>query len=238
MKAASEAGLFNSRSLEPSLIRTSGGPTHIIAHHRRPYPAGTRMARRQPSSGPAAARRRPGSGSVGSRQAAQARADRVLRRDADGHHQHRRAVRAGHRPVVRAGRGSRRVPWLRAVRRRPPRPSSAGARPAAPMMLVGEQPGDVEDQRGEPFVGPAGKLLDKALAEAGVDPARSYLTNAVKHFAFTRARHPADPPDTQARARGGLPARGWPPSCGPSSRRCWSRSAPPPASRCSGRRSG
>ncbi|HST48331.1 UdgX family uracil-DNA binding protein [Jatrophihabitans sp.] len=57
---------------------------------------------------------------------------------------------------------------------------------AAPMMLVGEQPGDVEDQRGEPFVGPAGKLLDRALAEAGVDPARSYLTNAVKHFAFTR----------------------------------------------------
>jgi uracil-DNA glycosylase family protein len=57
---------------------------------------------------------------------------------------------------------------------------------AAPMMLVGEQPGDSEDLRGEPFVGPAGKLLDRALAEAGIDPARSYLTNAVKHFAFTR----------------------------------------------------
>jgi DNA polymerase len=56
---------------------------------------------------------------------------------------------------------------------------------AAELMLVGEQPGDVEDQRGEPFVGPAGKLLDKALAEAGVDPGRTYLTNAVKHFAFT-----------------------------------------------------
>ncbi|MBV9823042.1 MAG: UdgX family uracil-DNA binding protein [Actinobacteria bacterium] len=56
----------------------------------------------------------------------------------------------------------------------------------APLMLVGEQPGDVEDQRGEPFVGPAGKLLDRALAEAGIDPAGSYLTNAVKHFAFTR----------------------------------------------------
>ena len=53
------------------------------------------------------------------------------------------------------------------------------------MMLVGEQPGDVEDQRGEPFVGPAGKLLDRALAEAGIDPGRSYLTNAVKHFAHT-----------------------------------------------------
>ncbi|MFL6164457.1 MAG: UdgX family uracil-DNA binding protein [Jatrophihabitantaceae bacterium] len=52
----------------------------------------------------------------------------------------------------------------------------------ASMMLVGEQPGDVEDQRGEPFVGPAGKLLDRALAEAGVEPDRTYLTNAVKHF--------------------------------------------------------
>lgn len=56
---------------------------------------------------------------------------------------------------------------------------------AAAMMLVGEQPGDVEDQRGEPFVGPAGKLLNRALAEAGVEPDRTYLTNAVKHFAFT-----------------------------------------------------
>jgi DNA polymerase len=52
----------------------------------------------------------------------------------------------------------------------------------SPMMLVGEQPGDVEDQRGEPFVGPAGKMLDRALAEAGIDPDRTYLTNAVKHF--------------------------------------------------------
>ena len=52
----------------------------------------------------------------------------------------------------------------------------------AAMMLVGEQPGDVEDQRGEPFVGPAGKLLDRALAEAGIDAESTYLTNAVKHF--------------------------------------------------------
>jgi uracil-DNA glycosylase family protein len=52
----------------------------------------------------------------------------------------------------------------------------------SPMMLVGEQPGDVEDQRGEPFVGPAGKMLDRALVEAGVDRAEVYVTNAVKHF--------------------------------------------------------
>ena len=61
-----------------------------------------------------------------------------------------------------------------------------GAGPAdARMMIVGEVPGDQEDRRGEPFVGPAGRLLDRALAEAGIDRSRVYLTNAVKHFAFT-----------------------------------------------------
>ena len=60
----------------------------------------------------------------------------------------------------------------------------AGA-PDADMMLVGEQPGDQEDKAGAPFVGPAGKLLDKALAAAGVDRERLYVTNAVKHFKFT-----------------------------------------------------
>jgi DNA polymerase len=54
-------------------------------------------------------------------------------------------------------------------------------------VLVGEQPGDVEDRRGEPFVGPAGKLLDRAIAEAGLDPGSTYTTNAVKHFKFTAA---------------------------------------------------
>lgn len=52
----------------------------------------------------------------------------------------------------------------------------------APLMLVGEQPGDQEDLAGEPFVGPAGQLLRDALLEAGLDPAEVYLTNAVKHF--------------------------------------------------------
>jgi uracil-DNA glycosylase len=55
----------------------------------------------------------------------------------------------------------------------------------ADMMLVGEQPGDQEDKAGAPFVGPAGKLLDKALAAAAVDRDRLYVTNAVKHFKFT-----------------------------------------------------
>jgi DNA polymerase len=52
----------------------------------------------------------------------------------------------------------------------------------ARLMLVGEQPGDVEDREGEVFVGPAGRLLDRALADAGIDRDDVYLTNAVKHF--------------------------------------------------------
>ena len=54
----------------------------------------------------------------------------------------------------------------------------------ASMVLVGEQPGDVEDRRGEPFVGPAGRLLARALGEIGVEPERCYVTNAVQHFTF------------------------------------------------------
>ena len=54
------------------------------------------------------------------------------------------------------------------------------------MMLVGEQPGDQEDLQGKPFVGPAGRLLERALDEAGIDRRRVYITNAVKHFRFTR----------------------------------------------------
>jgi uracil-DNA glycosylase len=52
----------------------------------------------------------------------------------------------------------------------------------APLMLIGEQPGDREDQAGHPFVGPAGTLLDHVLAEAGIDREQTYVTNAVKHF--------------------------------------------------------
>jgi DNA polymerase len=56
---------------------------------------------------------------------------------------------------------------------------------AARLVFVGEQPGDIEDRRGEPFVGPAGKLLDRAVEAAGLNPADIYTTNAVKHFKFT-----------------------------------------------------
>ena len=55
---------------------------------------------------------------------------------------------------------------------------------SARVVLVGEQPGDQEDRQGRPFVGPAGRLLDRALAEAGLERKTVYLTNAVKHFNF------------------------------------------------------
>ncbi len=54
--------------------------------------------------------------------------------------------------------------------------------PHAPIMLVGEQPGDQEDRAGHPFVGPAGRLLNEALERAGIDRRQTYVTNAVKHF--------------------------------------------------------
>ncbi|MEV8506539.1 UdgX family uracil-DNA binding protein [Actinoplanes sp. NPDC051475] len=54
----------------------------------------------------------------------------------------------------------------------------------ARVVFVGEQPGDVEDQKGLPFVGPAGRLLREAVDDAGIDPGNVYITNAVKHFRF------------------------------------------------------
>ncbi len=56
----------------------------------------------------------------------------------------------------------------------------------AEVMFVGEQPGDEEDRKGRPFVGPAGRLLDAALEAAGIDRRKVYVTNAVKHFKFAR----------------------------------------------------
>jgi DNA polymerase len=57
-------------------------------------------------------------------------------------------------------------------------------KPGARLFLVGEQPGDYEDREGRPFVGPAGRILDRALEDAGIDRAEVYVTNAVKHFRF------------------------------------------------------
>ncbi|GFJ77874.1 hypothetical protein Phou_020540 [Phytohabitans houttuyneae] len=82
----------------------------------------------------------------------------------------------------------------------------------ARVVFVGEQPGDVEDQKGLPFVGPAGHLLRRAVDEAGIDPAHIYITNAVKHFRFEqrgkRRIHQTRTGCTSRRA-----GRGWWPSC-------------------------
>ncbi|MGH9562012.1 MAG: uracil-DNA glycosylase family protein, partial [Terracidiphilus sp.] len=67
--------------------------------------------------------------------------------------------------------------------------SRSTKRVKANLMIVGEQPGDHEDKEGHPFVGPAGKLLDKCLEEAGIDRTKVYVTNTVKHFKWEpRAR--------------------------------------------------
>ncbi len=60
--------------------------------------------------------------------------------------------------------------------------------PRAAIVLVGEQPGDEEDRAGRPFVGPTGRLLDRALTRAGLDRSALYITNAVKHFKWTKDR--------------------------------------------------
>jgi DNA polymerase len=79
-----------------------------------------------------------------------------------------------------------------------------GAGPSdARVMMVGEQPGDQEDLQGAPFVGPAGKILDRAMEEAGIDRREVYVTNAVKHFKFEprgkkRIHKTPDRPETEA----------------------------------------
>ncbi|MFD0540277.1 uracil-DNA glycosylase family protein [Actinomadura luteofluorescens] len=111
--------------------------------------------------------------------------------------------------------------------------------PDGRMLLIGEQPGDQEDRAGRPFVGPAGRVLDRALEEAGIERGDVYVTNAVKHFKFKRQvggkRRIHEPPNA---ARCGRAAPGSSRSCGswtrPSSWR-WGRRR---AGRCSARRSG
>ncbi|HEV7653564.1 MAG TPA: UdgX family uracil-DNA binding protein [Mycobacteriales bacterium] len=80
----------------------------------------------------------------------------------------------------------------------------------ARVFFIGEVPGDVEDRKGEPFVGPAGRLLDRALEEAGIDRGQTYVTNAVKHFRFTlngkRRLHETPGPEHVAACRPWLDA--------------------------------
>ena len=105
---------------------------------------------------------------------------------------------------------------------------SAGAR----LMLVGEQPGDVEDREGRPFVGPAGELLDWALEKAGIDRRRAYVTNVVKHFKWVprgKRRIHSKPSSMEIRRA----CHGSSRSLHSSSRRFWSASVRPQRRRCS-----
>jgi len=82
------------------------------------------------------------------------------------------------RELANAEGECRRCPLYRDATQAVPGEGPSGAH----IMLVGEQPGDKEDRAGKPFVGPAGRVLDAALADAGLDRASTYITNAVKHF--------------------------------------------------------
>ena len=115
---------------------------------------------------------------------------------------------------------------------------SAG--PATPAWCSSaSSPATSEDRQGAPFVGPAGRLLVKAVDEAGIPRDAIYRTNAVKHFRFTQPA-PASDGSTRPRSSGTSPpaARGWSRSCGSSTPRSWSASAPRPCGRCSARRCG
>ena len=106
----------------------------------------------------------------------------------------------------------------------------------APMMLVGEQPGDYEDVASKPFVGPAGKIMDRALEEAGIDRSQVYVTNAVKHFKWNHAEN-AGFIRNRTRARSRRVAHGSRRSYAWSNRNYWSASGRPRLRRSSGRRS-
>jgi len=84
----------------------------------------------------------------------------------------------------------------------------------ARIMLVGEQPGDQEDRQGKPFVGPAGRVLDKAIHESGLDRTTIFVTNAVKHFKFEQrgkrgCTSVLTPTRSSAAASGSIRNGGW-----------------------------
>ena len=135
----------------------------------------------------------------------------------------------------RTARERRRLPPLPALARRDPdrvRRRTEDAR----VVFVGEQPGDQEDIAGKPFVGPAGKVFDAILDEAGIDRLKVYVTNAVKHFKFEprgKRRIHAKPNAGEVQA-----CRWWlDKELASSSRTSSWRSAQPPRSRCSASRS-
>ncbi len=93
----------------------------------------------------------------------------------------RRSSHSKEPDAARASRSGSRLPGLSPLEARHSDGFGEGSRSAS-VLFVGEQPGDREDLEGKPFVGPAGRLLDRSLAEAGIDRSRAYVTNVVKHF--------------------------------------------------------
>ena len=89
--------------------------------------------------------------------------------------------------AVRSEGGCGRLPGVPPLGARDADRLRRGSGDAPRLMFVGEQPGDQEDRAGRPFVGPAGRLFDEALEEAGIDRAATYVTNAVKHFKWQAA---------------------------------------------------
>jgi uracil-DNA glycosylase family protein len=96
----------------------------------------------------------------------------------------RDAIEQGERTLAQAAKAARECRACRLWERATQTVFGSGPMRAARLVLVGEQPGDREDLAGEPFVGPAGRLLDDSLEEAGIDRKTAYLTNVVKHFSF------------------------------------------------------
>ena len=92
----------------------------------------------------------------------------------------------------------------------------------AKIMFVGEQPGDQEDRTGHPFVGPAGRLLDRALEEAGIDRSKVYVTNVVKHFKWGAAERGKRRIHKKPRGLEIQACRPWmKPKSGSCGRKCW-----------------
>ena len=151
------------------------------------------------------------------------------------------ARRAGPEPAARPADARRRCATSRQAARRATSTSAARRRCSAKgpkraeIMLVGEQPGDAEDLAGHPFVGPAGKLLDRALEEAGIDRARRLRHQRREALQVGAARQAAHPREAERRGDQRVPAVARNGDRAASSRACSSASARPRRRRCSGK---
>jgi uracil-DNA glycosylase len=94
-------------------------------------------------------------------------------------------------------------------------------RPESRLILIGEKPGDYEDKRGHPFVGPAGHVLDRALEAAGIERADAYVTNVVKHFKWIAKGKRRLHQTSRTRGRSGPACPGWMRRSTSSGPKCW-----------------